>query len=180
MTAPDFAPIHPGEILETEFLEPLDISQYRIAKAIGVSPRRINEIVQGKRGITADTGLRLSRALGLSDMFWINLQARYDAELAQDQLAATLMHIAPILATQHVKDAAPTGGECKHIRVSVSDIHGNRKTVTKRVTKVAGERRMAPAASLRKSTSPIKNPSGTAASKHPSSNARRRNPPSTS
>jgi len=64
---PDFAPTHPGEILMTEFLEPMGISQYRIAKAIDVSPRRINEIVHGKRAITADTALRLSRALGLSD-----------------------------------------------------------------------------------------------------------------
>ena len=71
----DFAPTHPGEILMTEFLEPMGISQYRIAKAIDVSPRRINEIVHGKRAITVDTALRLSHALGLSDMFWINIQA---------------------------------------------------------------------------------------------------------
>jgi len=78
----DFAPTHPGEILKTEFLDPLGISQYhRIAKVIDVPARRINEIVHGKRGISADTALRLSRALGLSDMFWINMQAHYDAEL---------------------------------------------------------------------------------------------------
>ena len=74
----DFAPTHPGEILLTEFLEPMGISQYRIAKVIDVPPRRINEIVHGKRGISADTALRLSRALGLSDMFFINMQALYD------------------------------------------------------------------------------------------------------
>ncbi|KKF00519.1 MULTISPECIES: HigA family addiction module antitoxin [Mycolicibacterium] len=86
----DFAPIHPGEILLTEFLEPLGITQYRIAKAIGVPARRINEIVHGKRAITADTALRLSRALGLSDMFWVNMQAQYDADIARDHLAARL------------------------------------------------------------------------------------------
>jgi addiction module HigA family antidote len=93
----DFAPTHPGEILLTEFLEPMGISQYRIAKVIDVPPRRINEIVHGKRGISADTGLRLSRALGLSDMFWINMQAHYDADIAREQLAtelATIEHIA--------------------------------------------------------------------------------------
>ena len=89
----DFAPTHPGEILMTEFLEPLGISQYRIAKAIDVPARRINEIVHGKRGITADTGLRLSRALGLSDMFFINMQAHYEAEVARDHLAGTLASI---------------------------------------------------------------------------------------
>ena len=88
----DFAPTHPGEILLTEFLEPMGISQYRIAKAIDVPPRRINEIVHGKRGISADTGLRLSRALGLSDMFWINMQAHYDAEIAREHLADGARH----------------------------------------------------------------------------------------
>jgi addiction module HigA family antidote len=78
-------PIHPGEILLEEFLRPLGISQYRLARAIGVPPRRINEIVHGKRAISPDTALRLSRALGTSDRFWMNLQTRYDLDL---QLAA--------------------------------------------------------------------------------------------
>ena len=90
---PDFAPTHPGGILLTEFLEPMGISQYRIAKVIDVPPRRINEIVHGKRGISADTALRLSRALGLSDMFFINMQAHYDAEVAREQLATALATI---------------------------------------------------------------------------------------
>ena len=89
----DFAPIHPGEILLTEFLEPMGISQYRVAKAIDVPPRRINEIVHGKRGISADTALRLSRALGLSDMFFINMQAHYDAEVARGHIANELSAI---------------------------------------------------------------------------------------
>jgi addiction module HigA family antidote len=77
----------------TEFLEPMGISQYRIAKAIDVSPRRINEIVHGKRAITADTALRLSRAPGLSDMFFVNTQAQYDAGVAREHLAAALAAI---------------------------------------------------------------------------------------
>jgi antitoxin HigA-1 len=86
----DFAPTHPGEILMTEFLEPMGITQYRIAKAIDVPARRINEIVHGKRAITADTALRLSRALGLTDMFFVNMQAHYDAEVARGKLATEL------------------------------------------------------------------------------------------
>jgi antitoxin HigA-1 len=75
-------PIHPGEILLEEFLKPMGISQYRLARAIDVPPRRINEIVHGKRGVSPDTALRLSRALGTSDRFWLNLQTRYDVEVA--------------------------------------------------------------------------------------------------
>ena len=89
----DFAPTHPGEILKTEFLDPLGISQYRVAKTIDVPPRRINEIVHGKRGISADTALRLSLALGLSDMFFINMQAHYDAEIAREQIGTELATI---------------------------------------------------------------------------------------
>ena len=83
-------PIHPSEILLEEFLEPMDISQYRLAKDIGVPPRRINEIVQGKRAITADIALRLSRYFGLSERFWLNLQTRYDLEIEKDKLKGRL------------------------------------------------------------------------------------------
>lgn len=83
-------PIHPGEILLEEFLEPMEITQYRLAKDIGVPARRINEIVLGKRRITADTALRLSRYFGLSERFWMNLQARYDLEVEKDRLAGRL------------------------------------------------------------------------------------------
>ncbi|MBN1145703.1 MAG: HigA family addiction module antidote protein [Anaerolineales bacterium] len=79
-------PIHPGEILMEEFLKPMGISQYRLAKDISVPPRRINEIIHGKRTITPDTALRLSRYFGLSERFWINLQARYDLEVEKDRL----------------------------------------------------------------------------------------------
>ena len=80
------SPIHPGEILLEEFLEPMGISQYRLAKDISVPPRRINEIVHGKRSITPDTALRLSRYFGLSERFWMNLQAWYDLEMKKDHL----------------------------------------------------------------------------------------------
>lgn len=79
-------PIHPGEILMEEFLRAMEISQYRLAKDINVPARRINEIVHGKRGITPDTALRLSKYFGLSERFWINLQARYDLETEKDKL----------------------------------------------------------------------------------------------
>lgn len=86
MTSEKFAPIHPGEILLEEFLKPLDKSQYRLAKDISVSPRRINEIVHGKRAVTADTALRLSRHFGTSDKFWLNLQIQYDLEIEKARL----------------------------------------------------------------------------------------------
>ncbi len=86
MTKRDFPPIHPGEILLEEFLKPMGISQYRLAKDISVPPRRINEIVHGKRGVSANTSLRLERYFGLSEGFWLRLQARYDLEVEKDRL----------------------------------------------------------------------------------------------
>lgn len=83
-------PIHPGEILLEEFLSPMEISQYRLAKDINVPPRRINEIVLGKRAITADTALRLSEYFGLSEKFWLNLQMKYNLEIAKDKLKQRL------------------------------------------------------------------------------------------
>jgi len=83
-------PIHPGEILLEEFLRPMRISQYRIAKDISVPPRRINEIVHGKRSITADTALRLSKYFGTSERFWLNLQTRFDLEIEKDRLGKRL------------------------------------------------------------------------------------------
>jgi antitoxin HigA-1 len=98
MTA-DFAPTHPGEILAEEFLVPMGITPYRLAKEIGVSQTRVGEILAGKRRISADTGLRLSRALGLSDMFWINLQARYDADVVRTEKSDELAHISRLAAS---------------------------------------------------------------------------------
>jgi antitoxin HigA-1 len=83
-------PVHPGEILLEEFLEPLEISQYRLAKDTGVVPRRINEIVHGKRGITANTALRLGVYFNVSPQFWMNLQTHYDLEVERDRLGKQL------------------------------------------------------------------------------------------
>ena len=88
-------PVHPGEILQEEFLRPMGISQYRLAMDTSVPPRRINEIVHGKRAITADTSLRLSRYFGTSERFWMNLQTRYDLEIRKDLLGARLAREVP-------------------------------------------------------------------------------------
>ena len=95
---PTIAPIHPGEILIEEFLEPLQVSQNRLAVAIGVSPRRINEIVHGKRRVTADTALRLARSFGTTDRFWLNLQTRFDLEVERNHLGNILERIEPLKA----------------------------------------------------------------------------------
>jgi addiction module HigA family antidote len=89
------APVHPGEVLLHEFLEPMGITQYRLAKEIGVPQRRIGEIVAGKRAVTADTGLRLSRFFGLNDSFWTGLQADHDAAVARAELGSVLAAIRP-------------------------------------------------------------------------------------
>jgi antitoxin HigA-1 len=89
------APVHPGEILLEEFLKPLAVSQYRLAKEIGVPARRVNEIVHGQRRISADTALRLARFFGTSERFWINLQSRYDLEIEKDRLGDALDGIPP-------------------------------------------------------------------------------------
>ena len=93
------APIHPGEILLEEFLKPMGISQYRLAKDIGVPARRINEIALEKRAISADTALRLSRYFGLSERYWINLQSWYDIEIEKDKLGNRLnKEVQPVAA----------------------------------------------------------------------------------
>jgi addiction module HigA family antidote len=94
------APVHPGEILLEEFMQPLGLSQTRLGRDLGVSPRRINEIVHGKRSITADTALRLSRYFGTSAEFWLGLQADYDLDTASDRLADRI--------AREVKVFAPT------------------------------------------------------------------------
>ncbi len=83
-------PIHPGEVLVEDFLLPLNISQYRLAKDISVPPRRINEIAHGKRGISADTAIRLARYFGTTERFWLNLQAQYDLDVEHDRLGDRL------------------------------------------------------------------------------------------
>jgi len=91
------APVHPGEVLLEEFLKPLGLSQYRVAKGISVPPRRINEIVHGTRGISANTALRLSRYFGTSERFWLNLQARFDLETERERLGKRLREEVTVL-----------------------------------------------------------------------------------
>ena len=91
-------PVHPGEILLEEFLKPLEVSQYRLAKEISVPARRVNEIVHGQRRISADTALRLARYFGTSERFWMNLQTRYDLEIEKDRLGDALDEIHPLSA----------------------------------------------------------------------------------
>jgi antitoxin HigA-1 len=86
----DFAPTHPGEVLREDFLKPLGMSQYALAKAIGVPQMRISDIINGRRGITPDTALRLARYFGTSAEFWIGMQATFDLETARDQIGAEI------------------------------------------------------------------------------------------
>ena len=91
-------PTTPGEVLREEFLKPLEVSQYQLAKDVGVPPRRINEIVLGKRAVTADTALRLARYFGTSERFWLNIQTRHDLEAQKDRLGARLRKEVRVLA----------------------------------------------------------------------------------
>jgi addiction module HigA family antidote len=90
-------PVHPGEILLEEFMQPLGLTQYRVAKETDVPPRRINEIVQARRAITADTALRLARFFGTSEMFWLNLQSRYDLDVQRHKLGDGLKAVRPFV-----------------------------------------------------------------------------------
>ncbi len=94
-TDSNMPPIYPGEVLMLEYLQPLDVTQHRLAVAISVPSRRINEIVHGKRRITPDTALRLARYFRTSERFWLNLQGRYDTEVERDRLGPTLDQIEP-------------------------------------------------------------------------------------
>ena len=98
MTRRKVPPVHPGEVLLEEFLKPLGLSQYRLAKDVAVPPRRINEIVLGKRSISADSALRLSRYLRTTDRFWLNLQVHYDLEVEKDRLGSRLKKEIPVRA----------------------------------------------------------------------------------
>ena len=97
-TTEKIPPIHPGEVLREDFIEGFGITQNKLAVSIGVPPRRINEIVHGKRSITADTALRLSRYFGVSAQFWLNLQDHYDLDVQQDRIESQLDSIVPISA----------------------------------------------------------------------------------
>ena len=98
MSDAKYPPIHPGVVLLEEFIKPLRISQYRLAKDVSVHARRINQIVHGKRSVTADTALRLSRYFGTSERFWLNLQSRYDLEVEKDRLGDRLEKEVRVLA----------------------------------------------------------------------------------
>ena len=100
MRTKKISPIHPGEILMEEFLKPMGISQYKLAKDIHVPARRINEIVHGKRSVSADTALRLSRYFNLSERFWLNLQSRYDLEVEKDKLRGRIESEVKVLVLQ--------------------------------------------------------------------------------
>lgn len=101
MKTKQIAPIHPGEILMEEFLKPMSISQYKLAKDISVPPRRINEIVHGQRAISADTALRLGMYFGMSPQFWINLQSHYDLEIEEDRIGEKLSKEVHVLAVAY-------------------------------------------------------------------------------
>jgi addiction module HigA family antidote len=105
-------PVHPGEVLAEEFLTPLGLTQYRLAKDTSVPARRINEIVKGERAISADTALRLAKFFGTSDLFWLNLQARYDLEVQKDRLGKRLeteVHVFEQLAAPRSSLTSPKG-----------------------------------------------------------------------
>ena len=115
-----YPPIHPGEILSEEFLKPLKMSQYKLAKSIGVDPRRINAIVQGKRAITAETAIKLSQFFGTSAQLWLGLQIDYDLDVAMDKMGVTFSRYSDIPVTESEREAdlpptrrspvAPTAG----------------------------------------------------------------------
>ena len=109
MAVQKMAPIHPGEVLLKEFLAPLGLSQYRLAKDLSVPPRRINEIVQGKRAISADTALRLARYFRTTDRFWLNLQSRFDLEIERDRLGSRLAREVAVLGQLNVGRLTQTG-----------------------------------------------------------------------
>lgn len=111
------APVHPGEVLLEEFLRPLGLSQYRLASDISVPPRRINEIVHGKRAITADTALRLARYFGTSERFWLNLQSRHDLEVEKDRLGSRLKKEVAVLARATSRPASPPGAGTQRLIV---------------------------------------------------------------
>ncbi|GAA3610383.1 HigA family addiction module antitoxin [Marihabitans asiaticum] len=98
MTEKLYPPIHPGEILQEDFLDWFGITQHKLAVSVGVPPRRINEIVHGKRAVTADTALRLGRYFGVDALFWLNLQSRYEIELAEGRAADQIAAIQPLAA----------------------------------------------------------------------------------
>ena len=101
------APVHPGEVLLEEFMRPLGLTQYRLAKETSVPARRINEIVQGQRSVTADTALRLAKFFGTSEMFWLNLQAKYDLDVQRPKIRSILSAVRPFAPAKNVLPPKP-------------------------------------------------------------------------
>ena len=120
-------PVHPGEILLEDFLKPLEMSQYRLARGLSVPPRRINEIVLGKRSVTADTALRLARFFGTSDRFWLNLQASYDLDVERDRLAGRLSREVEVLRL--VANGLADAEIAQKLVVSVRTVHAHLQSV---------------------------------------------------
>ena len=116
-SARKLAPVHPGEVLLEEFLKPMGISQYRLAKEINVPPRRVNEIVLKKRGVTADTALRLGRYFGTSEQFWLNLQGEHDLDVERDRLGDRLVTEVAQLEVSH---NSPPEAKPSRVRRAVS------------------------------------------------------------
>jgi len=124
-------PVHPGEILLEEFMRPLWLSQYRLAKETNAPPRRINEIVQAKRSITADTALRLAKFFGTSEMFWLNLQSRYDLDVQRQKLGSGINSVRPFVRPR--ENALPTSRAAKALVTSArsgSARSGHRRKAT--------------------------------------------------
>lgn len=117
--ARSMSPVHPGEVLAEEFLGPLGVTQYRLAKDTSVPARRINEIVKGERAVTADTALRLAKYFGTSDLFWLNLQARYDLEVQRerlgDRLASEVHAFQPAAPSSHPATRHSDGARVKRL-----------------------------------------------------------------
>ena len=112
-------PVHPGEVLLEEFMRPLGITQYRLAKETNVPPRRINEIVQGRRAVTADTALRLARFFGTSEMFWLNLQARYELDIQKQKTGPALSLVRP-----HTRVHSSAVQKARSVRATASSPKG--------------------------------------------------------
>lgn len=119
MSQTSLAAVHPGEVLLEEFIKPLGITQYRLAKETDVPPRRINEIVLSQRSITADTALRLAKFFGTSEMFWLNLQAHYDLEVQRARMGARLSSVRPLVQLRHA-NSATTAASRKVLRAAAT------------------------------------------------------------
>lgn len=107
MSQSSLAAVHPGEILLEEFMKPLGVTQYRLAKETDVPARRINEIVQGQRSVTADTALRLAKFFGTSEMFWLNLQAHYDLQIQKSKMGSRLSSLRPLTELRRTPTPIP-------------------------------------------------------------------------